>query len=304
MLRKKVAMLCGVVTLSVGAALSVGAEESGEVMTEAVTEVAAEAAEVETEAATEAEEMTTEAETETAGVVESITLQLEETDPVIITNTARLNITAVSVENTEEEGLVNVTLAAQDGTTYEFLKVNYADMQEPQLVEKGAFVYIQYTGIASGKEKSVGQTGELLYEEPAELFAVDQVYIRAESTSDSEAVGVINRGDAIEVLGETASHYKVRKGDVEGYSARSCISEDEQEAIAAVKAEEAAREEIRRQAEAAAAAQAAAQNSSRKSSGKSSKKEVKRQKFDDCDGSGHGYYLITYSDGSQGVIEY
>ena len=33
-------------------------------------------------------------------------------------------------------------------------------------------------------------------------------------------------------------------------------------------------------------------------------KEVKRQKFDDCDGSGHGYYLITYSDGSTGVIEY
>lgn len=290
MLRKKVAMLCGVIILSAGAAMAVSAEESTEVMTEAVTETV-----VETE---NQEETELEAE-----AVETITLQVEAADPVIILNTAKLNITGVSVE-AAEEGLVNVTMAAQDGTIYEFLKVNCADMQEPQLVVKGAFAYIQYTGIASGKERSVGQTGELLYEEPAELFAVDQVYIRAQSTSDSEAVGVINRGDAIEVLGETASHFKVRKGDVEGYSARSCISEDEQEAIAAVKAEEAAREEIRRQAEAAAAAQAAAQKSSKKSSNKSSKKEVKRQKFDDCDGSGHGYYLITYSDGSTGVIEY
>ena len=295
MLRKKVAMLCGVVILSLGTVMFAGAEESTEAMTEAATEVVTEVVEEELE--TEAE-----VETEAEDVVESIILQMEEADPVTIANTALLNIIGVSVENTEEEGIVNVTLAAKDGTTYEFLKVNYADMQEPQLVVKGAFAYITYTGIASGKEKSVGQTGELLYEEPAELFAVDQVYIRAESTSDSEAVGVINRGDAIEVLGETASHYKVRKGDVEGYSARSCISEDEQEAIAAVKAEEAAREEIRRQAEAAAAAQAAAaQKSSKKSNGK---KEVKRQKFDDCDGSGHGYYLITYSDGSQGVSEY
>ena len=28
---------------------------------------------------------------------------------------------------------------------------------------------------------------------------------------------------------------------------------------------------------------------------------VSRQKVDDCDGSGHGFYIITYSDGS---VEY
>ena len=32
--------------------------------------------------------------------------------------------------------------------------------------------------------------------------------------------------------------------------------------------------------------------------------EVGRQAFDDCDGSGHGYYLITYSDGSTAIEEY
>lgn len=282
MLRKKAAIVLGSVMMSFGAAAFVQAEE----VTEAVTE----AAEVETEAAAEA------VQTE---IVESIMIQPEDSDPISVTNTAQLDIIAVSVEavpETEAEGIVNITLASRDGVTYEFLNVNYADMQEPQLVVEGAFAYLKYTGIASGKERSIGQSGELLYEEPAELFAVDQVYIRAAASSDSEAVGVISRGDAIEVLGETASHYKVKKGDVEGYSARSCISQEEQDAIAAVQAEEAARAEIQRQAEAAAAARAAA--------AASAKKEVKRQKFDDCDGSGHGYYLITYSDGSTGVIEY
>mgnify|MGYP000568014290 CR=1 FL=1 len=32
--------------------------------------------------------------------------------------------------------------------------------------------------------------------------------------------------------------------------------------------------------------------------------EVSRQAYDDCDGSGHGYYEITYSDGSVRYEEY
>lgn len=284
MLRKKAAVVCGVIMMSLGTAVFAQAEEAA---TEAVAEVVTEAAE-EVQESTEAAEITAE-----------ILVQAGEGDPICVVNTAQLDIIAASVEeveDAEESGLVNITLAARDGVVYEFLNVNYADMQDPQLVKEGAFAYLAYTGIASGKERKIGQTGELLYDEAAELFAVDQVYIRAAATSDSEAVGVISRGDAIEVLGETASYYKVRKGDVEGYSVRSCISQDEQDAIAAVQAEEAARAEIQRQAEAAAAARAAA--------AANSKKEVKRQKFDDCDGSGHGYYLITYSDGSTGVIEY
>lgn len=237
---------------------------------------------------------------------ETIVLQIPEGENIEVANTAQLDIKAVSVETAGEEdgeeGTVNVTMAAEDGTQYEFEDVKYADMLEPELVVEGAFAYIRYTGLASGKERSVGQTGELTYEEPAQLFAVDDVYIRSEADSDSEILGVIKRGDEIEVQGETATHYKVKKDDVTGYTVRRCISEDEQEAIAAVKAEEAAREEIRRQAEAAAAA-AAAQAASR-SSGGSSKSEVRRQKFDDCDGSGHGYYEITYSDGSTSYQDY
>ena len=32
--------------------------------------------------------------------------------------------------------------------------------------------------------------------------------------------------------------------------------------------------------------------------------EVRREAMPDCDGSGHGYYIITYSDGSTGTEEY
>ncbi len=232
----------------------------------------------------------------------TIVLQVPEGEPIEVANTAQLDIKAVSAEEAEEEGLVDITMASEDGVEYEFKDVKYADMLEPELVVEGAFAYIKYTGLASGKERSAAQSGELTYDSPAELFAVDDVYIRSEPDSDSEILGVIKRGDAIEVQGETATHYKVKKDDIEGYTVRKCISEDEQDAIAAVKAEEAAREELRRQAEAAAQAQAAAAAAARSSG--SSKSEVKRQKFDDCDGSGHGYYEITYSDGSTGYEEY
>ena len=60
------------------------------------------------------------------------------------------------------------------------------------------------------------------------------------------------------------------------------------------------------QAQQAAAAAAAAAAASQASSGSQSsgKHEVGRQKFDDCDGSGHGYYIITYSDGSTATQNY
>ena len=32
--------------------------------------------------------------------------------------------------------------------------------------------------------------------------------------------------------------------------------------------------------------------------------EVSRQAYDDCDGSGHGYFEITYSDGTVEIQEY
>ena len=53
-----------------------------------------------------------------------------------------------------------------------------------------------------------------------------------------------------------------------------------------------------------AAQQAAQQASQSAGSTAGGKTEVSRQAYDDCDGSGHGYYEITYSDGSTAIEEY
>ncbi|MCF0132580.1 MAG: SH3 domain-containing protein [Blautia sp.] len=217
-------------------------------------------------------------------------------EPVKVVNQSEIDMKSVAVENAEE-GHINIIFASADGTQYEFENVDYADMIEPAFVEEGVFAFIKYTGAASGKERSYGQTGELEYKEPAELFAIDDVYIRQEPDSESDIVGLIYRGDAISVLGETAKYYIVQKEDVTGYTVKRCISEDEQDAIAAVKAQEAA---LAAQEAAAAAYYAPTEQWS----GYAGVSEVSRQRFDDCDGSGHGYYVIHYSDGSQSIQNY
>ncbi len=306
-MRKRSELIIGMTAALCAGIMSVSMAAETETLTEAVsaeTEAVTEAVSAETEGLTEDPS----AETDIPAVIKLNIEGLEE--PMEIQNTAELNIAAVSVETLDEEH-VDITMKSSDGLTYEFKNVRYVEVVRPELVVQGSFAYIKYTSIVSGEEKNVGQTGELTYEEPAELFAVDDVYIRAEPDSDSEILGVISRGDSIEVLGETADYFNVKKEDVVGYSVRKCVSEDEQEAIAAVKAEEAAREAIRiaqeEAARQAAAQQAAAARSSRASSSSSkgsSVYETGRQKFDDCDGSGHGYYEITYSDGSTKYEEY
>ena len=72
-----------------------------------------------------------------------------------------------------------------------------------------------------------------------------------------------------------------------------------QEAEAAAAAQQAAEAAAQQAAE--QAAQQAAQQPSQSAGGKT---EVSRQAYDDCDGSGHGYYEITYSDGSTAIEEY
>ena len=76
--------------------------------------------------------------------------------------------------------------------------------------------------------------------------------------------------------------------------------QDAEEAAAAQQAAEAAAQQAAEQA-AQQAAQQASQSAGSTAGGKT---EVSRQAYDDCDGSGHGYYEITYSDGSTAIEEY
>lgn len=87
------------------------------------------------------------------------------------------------------------------------------------------------------------------------------------------------------------------------------ITDSKEEAEAAAKAKQDAEEAAAAQQAAEAAAQQAAEQAAQQASQSAGstaggKTEVSRQAYDDCDGSGHGYYEITYSDGSTAIEEY
>ena len=127
--------------------------------------------------------------------------------------------------------------------------------------------------------------------EPKIMYVVSDVYIRQTADASSEAVAVAHLGDEVTAVPEDGKWCKVKLGDKEGYVVKDYLTDSKEEADQAVKSEEAAK----------AAAQAAQPQAAPSGGGVY---EVSRQAFDDCDGSGHGYYEITYSDGSVRTEEY
>lgn len=145
--------------------------------------------------------------------------------------------------------------------------------------------------------ESISETEtEEMAAEPKTMYVVSDVYVRQEADAASEAVSVAHLGDEVEAVPEGDKWYKVKIGDQEGYVAKDYLTDKKEEADQAVKAEEAAK--------AAAQAAEAAQQSQQSQPSGGGVYEVSRQAFDDCDGSGHGYYEITYSDGSVKTEEY
>ena len=123
------------------------------------------------------------------------------------------------------------------------------------------------------------------------MYVSGDVYMREAADKDAKAMTVLATGKEITVLGEEGDWYQVKVDDKEGYVVKKYITDSKEEAEAAAAAQQAAE----------AAAQQAAQQPSQSAGGKT---EVSRQAYDDCDGSGHGYYEITYSDGSTAIEEY
>lgn len=147
------------------------------------------------------------------------------------------------------------------------------------------------------------------------MYVSGDVYMREAADKDAKAVTVLATGKEITVLGEEGDWYQVKADDKEGYVVKKYITDSKEEAEAAAKAKQEAEEaaaaqqaaeEAAAQQAAEAAAQQAAQQAQQQSVGSTAggKTEVSRQAYDDCDGSGHGYYEITYSDGSTAIEEY
>lgn len=272
---------------------------------------------VSTELETETEE--TEAETEAAPDVEVkkdgetiVTLKNESgyvVKEAVVGAAEEETETAETETEAESEGAVTgLTLTGEDGEVHVFADADVTAMTDPVLVKDNGFLYIEYKN-AEGKDKEAAETAdEVEFDKEVTMYVVNDVYVRAEANGDSEALAVASLGQEVTVTGAAPKWYKVVMGETTGYIARSFLSKDKESADAAVKAEEAAQAQAAAEAQAAAAA-AAQQAASQASSGQSAaapqgKYEVSRQAYDDCDGSGHGYYEITYSDGSTAREEY
>ena len=274
------------------------------------TETETETETVSTELETETEE--TEAETEAAPDVEVkkdgetiVTLKNESgyvVKEAVVGAAEEETETAETETEAESEGTVTgLTLTGEDGEVHVFADADVTAMTDPVLVKDNGFLYIEYKN-AEGKDKEAAETAdEVEFDKEVTMYVVNDVYVRAEANGDSEALAVASLGQEVTVTGAAPKWYKVVMGETTGYIARSFLSKDKESADAAVKAEEAAQA----QAAAAAAQQAASQASSGQSAAApQGKYEVSRQAYDDCDGSGHGYYEITYSDGSTAREEY
>ena len=288
-----------------------------------MTAPAVSAAETETETETVSTELETEteeseAETEAAPDVEVkkdgetiVTLKNESgyvVKEAVVGAAEEETETAETETEAESEGTVTgLTLTGEDGEVHVFADADVTAMTDPVLVKDNGFLYIEYKN-AEGKYKEAAETAdEVEFDKEVTMYVVNDVYVRAEANGDSEALAVASLGQEVTVTGAAPKWYKVVMGETTGYIARSFLSKDKESADAAVKAEEAAQAQAAAEAQAAAAA--AQQAASQASSGQSAaapqgKYEVSRQAYDDCDGSGHGYYEITYSDGSTAREEY
>ena len=266
---------------------------------------------VSTELETETEE--TEAETEAASDVEVkkdgepiVTLKNESgyvVKEAVVGAAEEETETAETETEAESEGIVTgLTLTGEDGEVHVFADADVTAMTDPVLVKDNGFLYIEYKN-AEGKDKEAAETAdEVEFDKEVTMYVVNNVYVRAEANGDSEALAVASLGQEVTVTGAAPKWYKVVMGETTGYIARSFLSKDKESADAAVKAEEAAQAQAAAEAQAAAAAAQA--SSGQSAAAPQGKYEVSRQAYDDCDGSGHGYYEITYSDGSTAREEY
>ena len=206
-------------------------------------------------------------------------------------------------DNSEEtadaskEAKMDLVLTEEDGTEHTFQDVTVDKWKYAVLVNSYEFLYINYKD-ESGKDQEAAETAdERTFDEPITMYVSANVHVRKEADKESESLKVAALGDEFKVIAAVPGWFKVENGDDTGYVFHSYLTEDKAAVDALVKAKQEA-DAAAAQAAAAAAAQAAQQQAAAAAAQPAQKTEVSRQAYDDCDGSGHGYYEITWSDGS------
>ena len=206
-------------------------------------------------------------------------------------------------DNSEEtadaskEAKMDLVLTEEDGTEHTFQDVTVDKWKDAVLVNSYEFLYINYKD-ESGKDQEAAETAdERTFDDPITMYVSANVHVRKEADKESESLKVAALGDEFKVIAAVPGWFKVENGDDTGYVFHSYLTADKAAVDALVKAKQEA-DAAAAQAAAAAAAQAAQQQAAAAAAQPAQKTEVSRQAYDDCDGSGHGYYEITWSDGS------
>lgn len=207
-------------------------------------------------------------------------------------------------EAKDEEKSWELILTEKSGDTHTFSKVEAEQWKEPVLVDEYGFLYVRYQD-ANGKDQEALETAdEKKFDKPITIYVSTNVNIRKAADKDSESLKVAALGEEWKMVAAAPGWFKVEKDSVSGYAYHSYLTEDKAAVEAALKAKQ--------EAEAAAAAAAAQAQAEAEAAAEYVEPEapqqevyeVSREAYDDCDGSGHGYYEITYSDGSVAYEDY
>ena len=272
----------------------------------------ANAAETET---TQTESTETEMETETEKAAD---VEVMEGDKALWTLDNQSGVSFEKAVLTEKE----LVLTDEKGESHTIQDVEKEDIEEDTLalVKYGSFLALQYDSKEQNASKRLVEEGdELLFAEAKTMYVLDDVYVRAQPEFDAEPVLVAGRGSEIQVTGEFPKWYQLQLENGEGFISKSYVTPKKEEAEQAAAADAQARA-AKAAAEQQAAEQAAQEEAAwadQTQAGDASwsggdtaeaapqeRVEVSRQAYDDCDGSGHGYFEITYSDGTVEIQEY
>lgn len=220
----------------------------------------------------------------------------------------------------------NLVITLEDGKEHTFENVTPSDWKDPVFYNEYEIFYISYTDKNGKTQEALENAEETELVGDVVTYAKTNVNIREEADTKSKSLKVTSLGTEFKVTAVRPGWLKVEGDGVKGYAAHTYFTSNKDEIDRLVKEKKAAEEKAAAQAKAAAEAQAAAaaqaaeeqasysyeepsydssySEPAAEAPASSEPTEVGRQAYDDCDGSGHGYYEITYSDGSVGYEDY
>lgn len=237
----------------------------------------------------------------------------------------------------------DLVLTEEDGEVHTFEDVRADKWTDPVLTEEFGFLYVSYTDENEEKQECLETGEERNLEEPVTAYAVTEVNIREKADMTSQSLKVTSLGDELKVIAAVPGWVKVDAAGVTGYIHHEYVTEDKSKIDDLLAEKQTVQTALQTETVPQTNTQSTSnqqpqysyeepsQNSTAQSTptqenstptqpteNESSSQEtdtgtpddsdevveIGREAMDDPDGSGHGYYEITYSDGSVAFEKY